>query len=201
MLRCIRPGQARRPCSKEQLSGVCSHNAIVRTYIRRKRADAAAEFQSYAALGSITAVVQFAALCQPPGTHKRHSHQRRIPQRALVQARDRLLKANLPACKTFHQLHDVVAQTIGRIRGIGDLTIYDIATRVGAFLSLEPDRVYLHRGTREGAGYLLSVAGRQWVWPRELPSAFLELRPREIEDCLCIFKRQLKEISMRAAQD
>ena len=37
---------------------------------------------------------------------------------------------------------------------LGELTVYDVAHRIGAYLQLEPDVVYLHRGTRIGARYL-----------------------------------------------
>lgn len=186
-------------CSRgsHQLARMRTHAKIVRAYITRKRVDAAAELQSYATLQSIKAVIQFAALCQDPRTLKRHPHQRRIPQQALVQARDRLLKADLGECRTFHQLLEEVDKEIGGIDGIGTLTVYDISTRLGAFLQLEPDRVYLHCGTRDGARHLLPVAGRTWIWPNELPTAFSALRPRELEDCLCIFKKQLKELAKR----
>ena len=46
---------------------------------------------------------------------------------------------------------------------IGDLTVYDISTRIGAFLKLEPNRIYLHAGTRIGARALLPVTGRAWI--------------------------------------
>ena len=48
-------------------------------------------------------------------------------------------------------MHDIVSDVAADFHGIGSLTVYDTATRIGAFLKLEPDRVYLHAGTRDGA--------------------------------------------------
>ena len=82
----------------------------------------------------------------------------------------------------------VVRDAIGPIHGIGDLTIYDTALRIGVNLGLWPTRVYLHSGTRVGARAL----GLNWraphIEPDDCPAELQLLRPHEIEDCLCIFK-------------
>jgi hypothetical protein len=69
--------------------------------------------------------------------------------------------------------------------------VYDTALRIGAKLGLEPDVVYLHRGTRSGVKVLGMDAGRPFVRPDELPDELRVLRPHEIEDCLCIYKVEL----------
>ena len=33
---------------------------------------------------------------------------------------------------------------------MGELVVYDTALRIGARFGLEPEKVYVHRGTREG---------------------------------------------------
>lgn len=85
-----------------------------------------------------------------------------------------------------------MASAIGVLHGIGELTVYDTALRIGAKLGLLPKKVYLHAGTRAGARAL----GLNWkatsLAVRELPSELLTLTPHEIEDCLCIFKDKLK---------
>lgn len=173
---------------------LCTYKDIVAAYIRDKRSIAARELGSYAVLPSLRIAVQFAALSQDPVFRKRHPHQTRIPQKTLVQARDRLLRADMEGCRSFHELFVTVHNAIGSIHGIGDLTVYDIATRIGAYLRLEPNRVYLHAGTRVGASSVLLVRGRAWFSLDELPDAFAKLKPREIEDCFCIFKDALRAI-------
>jgi hypothetical protein len=73
------------------------------------------------------------------------------------------------------------------------LAVYDTATRVGAFLRLQPKRVYLHAGTRQGAR-ALGFRKRESLSARELPKALRRLSPDEIEDCLCIYKSQVAAI-------
>ena len=125
----------------------------------------------------------------------RHPHQRRIPENVLREAHQRLKKCRLDGCASFEELHDVVQQAIGDIRGIGPLTVYDIALRFGAFLNLEPQVVYLHRGTRRGAVALGFVRKQKTLERKDLPSEFLCLRSREIEDCLCIYEDELRRIA------
>jgi len=87
-----------------------------------------------------------------------------------------------------------VERAIRGIDGIGALMVYDTALRLGAFLQLEPDLVYLHAGTRDGAAALGVDRSRETVRAEELPAALQALHPHEIEDCLCIFKAQLKQL-------
>lgn len=124
---------------------------------------------------------------------KRHPHQYRIPLSILREVERDLqaVSASLRSCATFDELFRLVQSEIGGICGVGELTIYDVTTRLGAYLGLEPERVYLHAGTKEGARYLGINTRRESFEPSELPCAFRKLRPREIEDCLCIYKRQL----------
>jgi hypothetical protein len=60
---------------------------------------------------------------------------------------------------------------------------------------LEPDRIYLHAGTREGARAL--GLGGTALSKSELPKAFHRLSPGEIEDCLCIYKDDLRRLAGR----
>ena len=82
---------------------------------------------------------------------------------------------------------------IGGIHGIGELAVYDIACRIGAFLGLSPERVYLHAGTREGAR-ALGLRGAS-VRKMDLPRAFGRLSPGEIEDCLCIYNADIRRLT------
>jgi hypothetical protein len=96
----------------------------------------------------------------------------------------------LQASADFRVLHDVVERSIRPIRGIGELAVYDFSLRIGAFLGLSPTMVYLHAGARDGAR-ALGLKGVR-LDPRELPPAFSKLSPAEIEDCLCIYKNELR---------
>ena len=124
---------------------------------------------------SLTATIRNAALCLPGG--KRHPHQRRIPQSVLNEAEYRLQRAlnTLKHAPDFAALRRRRRKAIKSIHGIGMLTVYDVAHRVGAFLARLPALVYLHAGTRAGAaagaagddescsiaGNIRAVVGRQ----------------------------------------
>jgi hypothetical protein len=103
-------------------------------------------------------------------------------------ATSRLHYAPLTHARDFDSLFNMVRDAIGPIHGIGELTVYDTALRIGAKLGLPPERVYLHSGTRVGARAL----GLNWRTPHleleDFPAELRTLKPHEIEDCLCIFK-------------
>ena len=101
-----------------------------------------------------------------------------------------------PACRSFDDLHRTVHHRISGIHRIGELAVYDIACRIGAFLGLSPDRIYLHAGTRKGA-QALGLRGTT-VHKNDLPPEFHRLSPAEIEDCLCIYKAWLQRLTAAA---
>jgi len=164
---------------------------IVSSYIREYRTLARAEIRSFEKESTLGDAVRRAALCQWPNG-KRHEHQYRIPKSLLEQAEGRLqgIAGKLERAADFRALHELLELEIGSIHGIGELTVYDIAHRIGAYLRKVPTLVYLHRGTRTGA----AVFGLRGLMldPKQLPAAFSRLTPAEIEDCLCIYKKQLR---------
>lgn len=162
---------------------------IVADYIRRYRKGAEQENRWFAIQPTFEQAVSLAALAVSPSS-KRLSHQRRIPQAVLAESR-RCLVAALPELSNAHSfeaLLEMVAASIGPIRGIGELTIYDTALRIGANLRLEPTVVFLHAGTRTGARRLGLSVSRKFIPVMEFPRALHKLKPREIEDVLCIYK-------------
>jgi hypothetical protein len=174
-----------------------SYSDVVAAYIRDWRPGAQGERQFFKDCRSLRRAVEFAALCKLPGG-KRHPHQYRIPHTALAEAEGSLqaCAAAIRDCETFDQLHGLVRREIGGIAGIGVLTVYDVATRIGAHLGLAPERVYLHAGAAAGAK-ALGLGGANTLGREGLPEAFHRLRAYEIEDCLCIYKKQLLEVSGR----
>ena len=162
---------------------------IVADYIECHRKNAEREQRWFAIQPTLEAVISIAALAKSP-TGKRLSHQRRIPERVLGESRQRLLSVQSPLGRadSFEALHEIVSSAIKPIHGIGDLTIYDTALRIGAKLGLEPNVVFLHAGTLKGARSLRLDISRGCVNLVELPRAFHILKPREVEDVLCIYK-------------
>jgi len=163
---------------------------IVTDYIREFRNDARAEMRFFENQRSPSAAIRKAGLCIPSG--KRRPHQRRIPKAVLEQAEARLqaIGRSLAKAADFDDLHRLVEHHIGGIHGVRALTVYDIAHRLGAYFGKAPELVYLHAGTKTGAR-AFKISGDS-VHPRNLPDAFSRLQPAEIEDCLCIYKDDLR---------
>lgn len=165
---------------------------IVADYIRCCRDNAEQEQRWYAIQRKLEEAVSRAALAVSP-SGKRLSHQRRIPQAVLAESRRRLVASlhALSNAQSFEALHGIVTAAIGPIFGVGELTVYDTTLRIGAKLQLEPTVVFLHAGTRAGARRLGLNVSREFIPVTEFPRAFQKLKPREIEDVLCIYKSEL----------
>lgn len=164
---------------------------IVNDYIRRIRPCAEREINCFRDLPDLVAAIHHASMCHKSAQSKRHPHQYRIPAQVLKRAEQRLQKrsAEIARSTTFEDLYALIDGVIrpreNRLKGIGDLTVYDISRRIGAFLRLQPKLVYLHRGTLTGARPL-GLRG-DTLDPAQLPKEFAKLTPAEIEDCLCIY--------------
>jgi hypothetical protein len=175
-----------------------THDEIVDAYIRDHRLAARVETEAFRRLPSFAEAIRHAALCHwlsesEPPVFKKHRHQHRISPALLVAAERRLQSAKeaLGAAANFEELYASVERAIGEKQGLSDLAFYDIAHRIGAFRGIEPALVYLHRGTREGAR-ALGFTGKT-LDPGRLPATFSRLSPAENEDCLCIYKRELRD--------
>lgn len=168
---------------------------VVDHYIRNYREGIKQELTFYAVQPTLEMAIGAAALAKT-SERKRHDHQARIPAQSLERAKRDLLAIapKLNRCKTFDELFRKVSQAVAEIRGIGELYVYDAAHRIGLYRRLEPTEVYLHRGTKEGAE-ALGLKGRETVPLDDLPNTFQRLRPYEAEDCLCMYKEDIKRIA------
>jgi len=119
-----------------------------------------------------------------------HGHQCRVANRLADGLAVALADGIQPeSLKDFQSLHIWVKSVVDRVRGLGTTTAYDIARRLGAWLRLEPSKVYLHAGTAAGArkfGVEGEVAPLS-AFPKELQS----LGATHTENFLCIYKDRL----------
>ena len=92
----------------------------------------------------------------------------------------------------FEELYDFIHSVIGNINGIGPLTIYDTARRIGHLFKspIYPEMyVYLSAGAKEAAEHLLNKKPLKFREPICLFTPFFGTFPSIfIEDILCIFK-------------
>jgi hypothetical protein len=125
---------------------------------------------------------------------KRHGHQRRLKRVDLIKYADNLFERieDIKKVKTFDRLYEVASECANK--GIGSLAIYDTAHRIGRYLRIMPDKIYLHAGTRAGAKKLLGqLKGKTFLTKNDLPAEFQigDIDAEEIEDILCIYKERL----------
>lgn len=179
-----------------------SFEAIVDDYRRTYGAGMREEARWFGAPGlTFDQAIDRAALSLAPspltGALVLHPHQRRLGHARMEEVAGRLQSAtaDLRASSTFQTLLETIASHIGEIDGVGDLAIYDVAHRLGMYMGLRPDRVYLHAGTRVGARGLGLGSGRTFLLPADLPGAFRRLSPSEIEDVLCIYAADIATIA------
>lgn len=162
---------------------------IINNYIREDRGGASHEMNFFNSRPNLRSAIEYAALSKLPNNN-RHPHQYRRSEETLAEAESRLQAgaSELRNCPSFEALHALVRREIGPIPDIGPLTVYDVANRIGAHLNLEPERIYLHAGTADGARALGLNCRQESLGRDELPAEFRRLTPREIEDCLCLYK-------------
>jgi hypothetical protein len=173
-------------------------DSIALDYIDEYRDDALDELASFRNESSFLDCIRRAAHALK-SNGKKHPHQRRIPSETLHGWAKALLrkKSAMQKCRSFRSLFDILDSEADQLWGIGELTVYDTALRVGAYLRLEPREVYLHAGTKKGAKALGIDGSEQSIRPKLLPREFQRLRPYEIEDCLCIYADELERLGQK----
>lgn len=166
--------------------------AIIQEYRRDHRPFGLKELRHFKRRPDFATALHDAARAIRPD-EKVYDHQRRCGKAALAAFHRALLpvSADLERAQSFGDLYDLIRGVSARCERIGNLTTYDTALRLGSFMGLRPERVYLHTGTRKGARRL-GLATRGTSLPMDaLPKGMHELEPWEAEDVLCIFKRRL----------
>lgn len=162
-------------------------SAAIQAYSRLHGGEIEQERRWYANRASLEDAVRSAAFAETP-SGSRHGNQQGIPRKRLDEAAAILAGAldRIRECDSFGELQWVVERLIGGVRGLGPVMIYDTARRVGAYLDLEPDRVYLVRSrAREGAARL-GLGDRRVIHRSELPAPLRRLRPADAEHFLFV---------------
>jgi|SRR6218665_8795 len=162
---------------------------IIRRYKKIKQEHPDTWMQHCVDQPNLTSAIQIAALsCNADG--RKHPHQYRLERRHLSSFADNLVlhDQEIKDAKSFDDLFKIVESL--KTFGIGPLAIYDTAVRIGAYLDLFPEKVYLHAGAKVGAEGLLGPLKSNTLLKWDLPDTFAQsdLTCYELEDILCIFK-------------
>jgi hypothetical protein len=166
--------------------------ALVDDYIQSLRRERERELSHFRSARTDEDAISGAALARLPNGNK-HPHQYRNPPASLKESR-RLLLDNLSQVRratSFQELIELVDHLIRPLDRMGEMVVYDTALRIGARFGLEPEKVYVHRGTRDGIRKLGLDVRRETIELDELPEPIRKLTPREAEDFLCVYKDSL----------
>jgi len=125
---------------------------------------------------------------------KTHTHQYRIYNYVYDEFIQNLLLVikEIKNTKNFDELINVI--DTNKPSGAGELFCYDVAIRIGYYIKLLPEKIYIHAGTRKG---LIKLFGRKIhekkILKNDLPEPFksCELKPDQLEDFFCIYKDKL----------
>lgn len=153
----------------------------------------------YGDLPNWVAAVEEAGKFHFDASGKIHPHQRRVSKLARKQFALDLQnhQAVIYNSADFEKLFDNIEKFCKK-SGIAELTIYDTAMRLGAFLekhkggSFKPQKVFLHRDSMTGAKKLFRRGEIAKPCGRMSLSAFAKCFPNketwEVEEILCIYK-------------
>jgi len=122
---------------------------------------------------------------------KKHRHQYRLQRQTLAAFANNLIN-NLHHISTVNDFEELIQLVrAAKILGIGELAVYDVAVRIGAYLNIWPEKIYLHAGTRVGTEALIGNVKGETIEKDLLPADFRSpnLSCYELEDMLCIYKK------------
>lgn len=126
---------------------------------------------------------------------KVHFHQRRVEKSVLDGFAERLIlcETSIVSSHSFEDIYTIVNSAKNEY--IPELTIYDVAQRIGAFKNIYSDKIYLQSGTKIGAENLLgSLGDKKFLLRDELPSPFQhpDFTLADIEDILFQYKDEFE---------
>ncbi len=171
---------------------------IVEAYIKEHKEGLEKELDSFCKQKTLKKVICFAGKGRSP-LDKKFDHQRRISNQVLDDAKKKLqcnIK-NIEKSSTFSDLYNIINKIVDNIKGVGPLYAYDTSLRIGIYLKLTPKNVYLHAGPLEAAKNLRKIKKLTFLnnqtnlEKKDFPKEFNKLEPREIESCLCIYKKEI----------
>lgn len=124
---------------------------------------------------------------------KMHPHQRRVSSKLAQGLKVSREDAALPEhFETFEELYKWLEYVAYRVKGLGAMTTYDVAQRLGMWLDLSPNVVYLHAGTAEAAKKF-GIEGK--IAPlTAFPPEIQALGCTHAENFLCIYKSEIQEL-------
>ena len=110
-----------------------------------------------------------------------------------------LKEKELSEALSFDEVYEIVK--LCKITGFGELSIYDAAVRISAYLGFKPNQVFLHAGTRLGAKGLEvkgllgeGLSAKDSLPVTDFPQPIQKLDALQLENFLCSFKKEINEM-------
>lgn len=128
----------------------------------------------------------------------KQGNQRGVPYEVSKQVRNNLIKRmnDVLKAKDFDEIFQIVTEC--KVKGFGELSIYDTAMRIASHMNIEPDKVYLHAGARKGMeileekGYVNEGSSKKkYVELKDMPKPMQTLKAAETEHLLCSMKEHI----------
>jgi hypothetical protein len=119
----------------------------------------------------------------------KHPHQKRIPNSILNRFTLKLLrkKKEIQLVSNFKSLYLLIDHN--KISGIGDLTVYDTALRIGFYLKVYPTKLFVQAGSKIGYMRLVNVSHvSNPVDNGCIPECLRKVKKYHLENFLCIYK-------------
>lgn len=130
-------------------------------------------------------------------------NQRGVPFEVSKEVRDNLIKRmnEILKARSFDEIYQIVTEC--KVKGFGELSIYDTSIRIASHLNIEPDKVYLHAGARKGMeileekGYVEEGSSKKkYIEIKDMPKPMQQLKAAETEHLLCSMKDRMTELEL-----
>lgn len=125
---------------------------------------------------------------------KKNRHQFRIKKFCFKEFEENLIKRipEIEQISEFDSLYIIICNS--RPKGVGELFCYDVAVRIGCFLKIYPEYVYLHAGTKQGYERLVGEkTNLKKIAKSDLPEPFRSsnLSCHDLEVLFCVYKDKI----------
>jgi hypothetical protein len=123
---------------------------------------------------------------------KHHNHQSKVDITARRKFGARIVKRRkrIEHMREFDRIHDCLDSF--KPYGVGPVTVYDVAVRLGAYMGIVPQSVYLHAGVRLGLKALMpddpEILKLKRVPLDMFPKELAALPADDVEDILCTYR-------------
>jgi hypothetical protein len=131
----------------------------------------------------------------------KEGNQRGVPFEVSKLVRDNLIMRinEILKARTFDEIYQLVTDC--KVKGFGELSIYDTSLRIASHLNIEPDKVYLHAGARKGMevleekGYVEQGSSKKkYIEIKDMPTQMQQLKASESEHLLCSMKDSMRHL-------